>query len=307
MVTIENLTTGYGKHLVFRNVTLRFEGGVAGLVGPNGAGKTTLLRTLLGFLPFKEGRVEVCGCVLPRQARLLRAKVGYMPEGEALISEMTAVEFVAYMGQLSGLPRQAAIERAHSVLQYVGLEEARYRNLETYSAGMKQRVKLAQAIVHDPELLLLDEPTDGMDPTGRREMLDLLRDLGHNKGINIIICSHLLDDVEYVASEIILINEGRILSRKLTKSAVQDEAVFLVRVRGNMEAFVRSLRERGGRLLAPPEGATLRLVLASPQESQLVFAAAEESDCTVMRFEPETEKAADVFIELLEETQNAHL
>jgi ABC-2 type transport system ATP-binding protein len=306
LVQIENLTTGYGGRDVFSDVSLGFEGGIAGLVGPNGAGKTTLLRTLLGFLPFRAGRVSVCGHELPAEVLGIRASIGYMPESEAVIGNITAVEFVTYLAELSGLPRRIAVERSHAVLQYVGLGEARYRKLDTYSTGMKQRVKLAQAIVHDPQLLLLDEPTDGLDPAGRREMLELLKDLGTNKGINIVVCSHLLDDVEFVAAEIILLNEGRIVSRKLAASAARLRPV-LVRVQGDVQALVRLLGDRGVQVLGTPEGTTLRISLPSGQESQVVFAAAQEAGCTILRFEPIVEKAADILMNLMAENNHADL
>ncbi len=307
LVHIENLTTGYERELVFQDVCLSFEGGAAALVGPNGAGKTTLLRTLLGFLPFRRGHVQVCGHELPAEALAIRAKIGYMPEGDAIVGGLSAVEFVTFLAELSGLPRRVAIERSHSALNYVGLGEARYRTLETFSSGMRQRVKLAQAIVHDPELLLLDEPTDGMDPAGRNEMLQLLHELAYEKGMNMIICSHLLDDVEHVAREIILINEGKIVSRKLTSSRFDSEEVFLLRVQGDLQLYARQLTEKGIRVLGEPEGAMLRVALASRSETEKLFAAAEASGSVLLRVEPVEKKAADVVLELLEGNPNANL
>lgn len=307
LVELENVTTGYGRTVVFENVSLTFAGGVAGLVGPNGAGKTTLLRTLLGFLPVQSGRVRVCGLPLPDAAMAVRAKIGYMPEGDAIIGNMTAVEYVSYLGELSGLPRQAAIERAHAMLQYVGLGEARYRTLDTYSTGMKQRVKLAQAIVHDPELLLLDEPTDGMDPSGRNEMLDLLYDLGHSKNTHLIICSHLLDDVERVADELILINQGKIVSRKLAQRLPAAQSLFAARVHGDVAMFLAALANYGGQLISDPEGANVKFSLPAECSTSVVFEAAKRSGCVVLRLEPLVERAADVVFHLLKEADHAHL
>lgn len=255
LLDLENLNAGYGSRTVLHGVTLRFEGGAAGLLGPNGAGKSTLLKTLLGFLPPLSGRAEVLGRLLPGGALEVRARVGYMPEQEAFIPGMTAVQFVAYMAQLSGLPRAASMERAHEVLQYVGLGEARYRKLETYSLGMKQRAKLAQAIVHDPQLLLLDEPTNGLDPAGRLEMLELVSDLAHHKGVAVILCSHLLKDVETVADEIIVLGGGRVSSRSLadrTRAADAAPAVYAVRLRGDRLAFSNALVRHGLSLLPAP-------------------------------------------------------
>src|SRR5262245_54197260 len=170
-VVLDGVSVAYGRTPALRRVSIAFPSGAVGLLGPNGAGKSTLIKTLLGFIPPTEGRMQVLGFDVARQPLDIRARVGYVPESDAHIPGMNAVSFVAYCGELAGLPRTDAIQRAHEVLFYVGLGEARYRNVETYSTGMKQRLKLAQALVHDPDLLLLDEPTNGMDPRGREEML----------------------------------------------------------------------------------------------------------------------------------------
>lgn len=307
IVDIRNIEVGYGPKLVFDKVSLSFEGGIAGLVGPNGAGKTTLIRTLLGFLPFRAGSVEVCGHHLPHEALAIRSKIGYMPEGDVLPGELTALEVVAQLGELSGLPRRHAIDRAHTVLRYAGLGELRYRTLDGYSTGMKQRVKLAQAIVHDPPLLLLDEPTDGLDPTGRLEMLELLHDLGRSKGVNMIVCTHLLDDVEALANEIILIHEGHIVSRQLPVSGLRRENLFLVRLHGDPVSFSEALLANGIRLFGAPEGATLRILLDSDAQTYKLFAIAQNTDCVILRLEPLVVRTADVVMGMLEEARNADL
>src|SRR5262245_5531038 len=181
VATLETVPVTYGKSQALRDVTTTFAGGAVGLLGPNGAGKSTMLKALLGFVTPDSGRMRVLGLDVAEAPLEIRSRVGYMPESDAHIPGMNAVSFVAYCGELAGLPRVDATQRAHEVLFYVGLGEARYRNVETYSTGMKQRIKLAQALVHDPDLLFLDEPTNGMDPKGRDEMLELVRDLEHNK------------------------------------------------------------------------------------------------------------------------------
>jgi ABC-2 type transport system ATP-binding protein len=308
LIDIAGLDAGYGRKVVLHDVTLTFSGGAAGLLGPNGAGKTTLLKTLLGFIPPLRGRVQVMDFTLPRQARHVRARVGYMPETEAFIPGLNAVNFVAYMAELSGLPRSAAMERAHEVLQYVGLGEARYRNLETYSAGMKQRAKLAQAIVHDPSLLLLDEPTNGMDPQGRTDMLELVSDLAHNKGMSVILCSHLLKDVEEVAKEIIVMGNGRVLSRRMQVDA-RDGApvIYSVRVRGDRDAYARELRELGVELLDGDVGINLLVQLPAGGDPKVFHRAAADVGCVVQRLEERTEKLEDVFVKAIGELGHAHL
>ena len=186
VVEFDRVTVTYGKQHALRDVGATFMQGAAGLFGPNGAGKTTLLKTLLGLIRPNQGSMRVLDLDVTKHSLAIRARLGYMPESDAHIPGMNAVTFVAYCAQLAGLPRSDAMQRAHEVLYYVGLGEARYRNLDTYSTGMRQRIKLAQALVHDPDLLFLDEPTNGMDPRGRVEMLELIRDLAHNKGVNLL-------------------------------------------------------------------------------------------------------------------------
>src|SRR6478735_1726228 len=209
-VTLESVTVAYGRQAALREVSAAFPAGAVGLLGPNGAGKSTMIKSLLGFLVPERGRLRVLGLDVAEAPLEIRARVGYMPETDGHIPGMNAVSFVAYCGELAGLPRVDAMQRAHEVLFYVGLGEARYRNVETYSTGMKQRIKLAQALVHDPDLLFLDEPTNGMDPKGREEMLELIRDIAHNKGLSLILSSHLLPDVEYTCNHVIVMDEGAI-------------------------------------------------------------------------------------------------
>src|SRR5881392_1192185 len=211
VVTLETVTVMYGRNMALREVTSSFAAGAVGLLGPNGAGKSTMIKSLLGFIVPTAGEMRVLGLNVAEAPLAIRARVGYMPESDAHIPGMNAVSFVAYCGELAGLPRVDAMQRAHEMLFYVGLGEARYRNVETYSTGMKQRIKLAQALVHDPDLLLLDEPTNGMDPKGRDEMLALVHDLARNKGVNLILSSHLLPDVEYTCDSVVVMDKGTIV------------------------------------------------------------------------------------------------
>jgi len=242
VVELERVTVSYGSQTALRQVTSSFPGGAVGLLGPNGAGKSTMLKSLLGFLRPTEGRLRVFGIDVASSPLEIRARIGYMPESDAHVPGMTAVSFVAYCGELSGLGVSDATQRAHEVLHYVGLGEARYRNVETYSTGMRQRIKLAQALVHDPDLLFLDEPTNGMDPRGRDEMLDLIRDLARNKGVNVIVSSHLLPDVEYTCDHIVVLDKGRIATSGTIDSLKGPAGrVFEVRVKGEVAAFAARL------------------------------------------------------------------
>src|SRR5215467_8743819 len=246
VVTLDGVTVAYGRNRALRDVTSSFAAGAVGLLGPNGAGKSTMIKSLLGFIVPEHGRMRVLGYDVAESPLEIRARVGYMPESDAHIPGMNAVSFVAYCGELAGLPRVDAMQRAHEVLFYVGLGEARYRNVETYSTGMKQRIKLAQALVHDPDLLFLDEPTNGMDPKGRDEMLELVRDLSHNKGVNLILSSHLLPDVEYTCDYVVVLNEGTVAAHGLI-SALKGPGgrVYEVRVKGELAPFVATLQAAG--------------------------------------------------------------
>ncbi len=243
---LDDVTVIYGKNQALRNVTARFARGAVGLLGPNGAGKSTMLKALLGFVKPDQGRMTVLGMDVARRPLDIRARIGYMPESDAHIPGMNAVSFVAYCGQLAGLPAVDAMQRAHEVLYYVGLGEARYRNIETYSTGMKQRIKLAQALVHDPDLLFLDEPTNGMDPKGRDEMLELVRDLGHNKNVALILSSHLLPDVEYTCDHVVVMDKGQIAAQgPIVDLKGPAGRVFELRIKGDLPAFVEVLRGAG--------------------------------------------------------------
>lgn len=246
VVTCDQLSVRYGKNWALKDVTAAFQPGAVGLLGPNGAGKSTLIKTLLGFVTPDRGSMRVLGLDVAVSPLEIRARIGYMPESDSHIPGMNAVSFVAYCGQLSGLPPADAMQRAHEVLYYVGLGEARYRNLETYSTGMKQRIKLAQAIVHDPDLLFLDEPTNGMDPKGRDEMLELIRDLAHNKRVNLILSSHLLPDVEYTCDHVVVVDKGSIATAGPIQALKGTHGrVYELRVKGDQAAFIDVLRGEG--------------------------------------------------------------
>jgi ABC-2 type transport system ATP-binding protein len=212
-LVLEGLTVRFGAVEALSGVTGEFRGRATGLLGPNGAGKTTLLRTLLGFHVPAAGTARVCGQDIRTAGTAVRAAVGYMPESDAYVSGLSAVRTVRLMAELSGLPRQDALERAHEALNYVGLGDARYRPVGTYSLGMRQLVKLAQAIVHGPRLLLLDEPTNALDPPARHRMLELVRDIRDSGAVQVIVSSHLLRDIESACDEVAILREGRLVAR----------------------------------------------------------------------------------------------
>jgi len=215
VIETDNLRLMLGRREILKGISCRLgvsgAGKAIGLLGPNGAGKSTLIQTLLGFHRPLAGSARILGFDCHRQAREVRSRIGYMPESDSFIANMTAVSFLHLMGELSGMPSEAALEKAHEVLFHVGLGEARYRNLGTYSLGMKQMAKLAQAIVHGPELVILDEPTNGLDPSARLRMLKLVREMKEDHGMSVVLCSHLLRDVEEVCDEVVIMKDGLIV------------------------------------------------------------------------------------------------
>src|SRR3954447_20601469 len=240
------VTKPYGSIRALDNLSISVPAGAVGLLGPNGSGKTTMIRTLLGLIPVDSGSGEVLGKDFRRQQLDIRREVGFAPEDECLFPRVAGVEFAAYAGELVGMSRQDAMQRAHEVLNYVGLGEARYRRVETYSTGMKQRLKLAAAIVHDPKLLILDEPTNGMDPAGREEVLELARDLAHNKGMSLLFSSHLLPDVEAVCDHVVVLGSGRLLAEGRIKDLKQfHPGCYEVRVKAGPAALARRLADLG--------------------------------------------------------------
>lgn len=257
VVALQQVTVRYGLQAALQDVSAMFPAGAVGLLGPNGAGKSTMIRALLGFVAPSGGRMEVLGHDVARSPIEIRARVGYMPESDARIPGMNAVSFVAYCGELAGLPRADAMQRAHEMLFYVGLGEARYRMVETYSTGMKQRIKLAQALVHDPDLVFLDEPTNGMDPKGRDEMLELVFDLAHRKGVHLILSSHLLPDVEHTCDHVIVMDKGHVVAQGPIADLKQPPGqVFELRVKApaGLAPFLERLSAAGLRHHATDAG-----------------------------------------------------
>ena len=300
-VSLAGVTVSFGKNQALRQVTATFASGAVGLLGPNGAGKSTMLKSLLGFIVPDAGEMRVLGLDVKHKGQEIRARLGYMPESDAHIPGMNAVTFVAYCGQLAGLPAVDAMQRAHEVLYYVGLGEARYRNVETYSTGMKQRIKLAQALVHDPDLLFLDEPTNGMDPKGRDEMLELIHDLGHNKRVNLILSSHLLPDVEHTCDSVVVMDKGRVAAQGPI-AALKGPAgrVFELRVKGDLPSFLEVLRSEGLQSHSTDED-VMRVFVPDGRGPRDIFRLAADHAVQVRHLRPSVPTLEDVFAKALGE------
>src|SRR4051795_9218941 len=255
MISIENLTKRYSAVTALDQLSFELQPGIVGLVGANGAGKSTLIKILLGLLPATSGRASVLGLDVATDGMQIRQQVGYMPEHDCLPPDVTATEFVVHMARMSGLPRAQARERTADILRHTGLYEEPYRPIGGYSTGMRQRVKLAQALVHDPKLVFLDEPTNGLDPAGRDEMLGLIRRIGGQFGISVLVTSHLLGELERVAGHLVIIDGGRLLRSQAVAAFTQASGVLAVEVEEDIDKLGNRLAESG--LRVHPDGRLL--------------------------------------------------
>ena len=301
LIEIKNLSLFYGTTAALDNLSLEVQGGAVGLLGPNGAGKSTLLKTLLGFIQPSQGSAAVFGLNVHINPLEIRRQIGYMPEDECLIPGMNAVQLVSYAGELCGMPSRDAMQRAHEVLYYIGLDEERYRTIDGYSAGMKQRVKLAQALIHDPKLLLLDEPTNGMDTSGREEMLELVKDIAMDKGINVILSSHLLPDVEYACREIIALSHGSVVIQEQIETLRQNKGqAFDLRIVGDSDAYITALERQNYRVEVRPDK-HLRVTSESHGETgtKFLFQLAYDTGVQLRQLREVKHSLEDIFAEVM--------
>jgi len=294
LVETRGLTKRYGRGvLALDSLTVQIGEGVTGLVGANGAGKSTLIKLLLGLLEPTSGDAKLLGFDVARQGPVLRQFVGYMPEHDCLPPDVNATEFIIHMARVNGLPAAAARERAADTLRHVGLFEERYRAIGTYSTGMKQRVKLAQALVHDPQLLMLDEPTNGLDPSGRDEMLDLINRIGHDFGVSILMSSHLLGEIERVCDHIVVIDSGRLARADSIAAFTDSMQVLTVEVDERQAAVMECLRARGLKVTA--EGSLLFIDMDGDAPYDAVRDAVVELGVGLLRMEQRHHRLEDLF------------
>src|SRR5438067_10197496 len=246
VITLDNLSVSFGGRPILKSLNGDLRGRAIGLLGPNGAGKTTLIHTLLGFHQPSAGTARILGSDIRGDANQIKSLIGYMPERDSFISKMSCIHFVRFMAELSGLPPRAALERAHEALFFVGLGEARYRNVDTFSLGMKQLAKLAQAIVHGPRLIFLDEPTNGLDPPARLRMIKMIREIRDSGQANIVLSSHLLRDVEECCEEIVILKDGRLVVYcNLEEERKANKKFLMLETRGDQKTFAASLSTLG--------------------------------------------------------------
>jgi ABC-2 type transport system ATP-binding protein len=300
VIDLHSLSVTFGSRPILKNLRGDLRGKAIGLLGPNGAGKTTLIHTLLGFHEPSAGTAQIFGHDIVNDAQKIKSLIGYMPERDSFIAKMSAVHFVRLMAELSGLPSEAALERAHEALFYVGLGEARYRKLETYSLGMKQLAKLAQAIVHGPKLIFLDEPTNGLDPPARLRMIKLIREIRDSGQANILLSSHLLLDVEECCDEILILRDGQIaVYCNLEEERKSNRKFLMLETRGDQRGFVQAL-EKLGCEYAITNASRLKVVLQGGVEVRDLYRVAAEQQVQLRRLSYKRDSLEDIFLKAME-------
>jgi ABC-2 type transport system ATP-binding protein len=299
VITLHGLSVRFGNREILKDLNCTLRGRAIGLLGPNGAGKSTLINTLLGFYKPSSGSASVLGYGIRTDTRKIRSLVGYMPENDAFISKMNAVSYVCMMAELSGLPPAAALERAHEALFCVGLAEARYRELGTYSLGMKQLAKLAQAIAHGPKLLILDEPTNGLDPSARQRMIRMIRDIRDSRELQIVLCSHLLRDVEDTCEEVLILNQGRIAHYSNLEEERKANKRFLeLETYGANGDFTEAIEKLGCECATAAN--RMKMVLADGVEIRDIYRIAAERDVRIRRLNFRRDSLEDIFLKAME-------
>lgn len=303
VIELDGVEVRLANRMVLNNLTGELRGQAIGLLGPNGAGKSTLINTLLGFHLPSKGKARVFGLDSHKDRAQIRGGIGYMPENDSFIGNMSGVRFVRYMAELAGLPPKVALERAHEALFYVGLGEVRYRKVNTYSLGMKQLVKLAQALAHGPKLLILDEPTNGLDPVARQRMIQLIKDIRKEGSIRLLISSHLLRDIDETCDEVLILKNGRIASlcnieeeRRSNRSFMELETV------GATESFSVSIRGLGCECATFP-GGRIKLVIPDQVEVRDLYVIASEQGVQIRRMNQRRDSLEDIFLRAMENEQ----
>lgn len=300
IIELENLSVRFGSRDILKDLKANIHGRAIGLLGPNGAGKTTLIHTLLGFHEPSKGTAHILGADIRTAAKDIQALVGYMPERDSFIAQMSCVQFVRLMAEVSGLPSEAALERAHEALFYVGLGEARYRSIDTYSLGMKQLAKLAQAIVHGPRFIILDEPTNGLDPPTRARMIRLIQDIRDQGKTRIMLSSHLLRDVEECCDEIFILKDGKIAAQCNLEEERRANMRFLeIETRGDNKSFVEAIGTLGCEY-AMTSSRRVKLILQDGVEVKDLYKLAAKSEVQIRRLNYKRDSLEDIFLKAME-------
>jgi ABC-2 type transport system ATP-binding protein len=304
VIALDNLSVTFGGRPILKSLNGELRGRAIGLLGPNGAGKTTLIHTLLGFHPPSSGTARIFGSDIRADANQIKRLIGYMPERDAFISKMSCIHFVRFMAELSGLPPATALERAHEALFFVGLGEARYRNVDTFSLGMKQLAKLAQAIVHGPRLIFLDEPTNGLDPPARQRMIKMIREIRDSGQANIVLSSHLLRDVEECCEEIVILKEGQLVVYcNLEEERKANKKFLMLETRGELRNFVTGIGAMGCECAVTSDH-RLKIILQDGTEIRDLYKLAASSQVQIRRLTYKRDSLEDIFLKAMENGSN---
>jgi ABC-2 type transport system ATP-binding protein len=299
-IALDGLTVSLAGRVILDGLTGELSGSAIGLLGPNGAGKSTLINTLLGFHTPTKGSARIFGLDARRDRAQIRQGIGYMPENDSFIGNMSGVHFVRYMAELAGLPAPVALERAHEALFYVGLGEVRYRKISTYSLGMKQLVKLAQALAHGPRLLILDEPTNGLDPMARQRMLQVVKDIRREGSIRLLISSHLLRDIDETCDEVLILKDGRIAALRNIEEERRSHRNFIeLEVVGDPNSFASSVRQLGCECACFPDG-RVKLIMPDRLQARDVYVIAAEHGVQIRRIHLRRDSLEDIFLRAME-------
>src|SRR6266496_4754710 len=300
IISLDNLSVNFGRRPILKNLNGELRGRAIGLLGPNGAGKTTLIHTLLGFHPPSSGTARIFGSDIRADANQIKRLIGYMPERDSFITKMSCIHFVRFMAELSGLPPTTALERAHEALFFVGLGEARYRKLDTFSLGMKQLAKLAQSIVHGPRLIFLDEPTNGLDPPARQRMIKMIREIRDSGQAHIVLSSHLLRDVEECCEEILILKEGRLVVYcNLEEERKANKKFLMLETRGDLKPFVAAVDSMGCECAVTSDH-RLKVILQEGTEIRDLYRLAADSDLQIRRLSYKRDSLEDIFLKAME-------
>jgi ABC-2 type transport system ATP-binding protein len=309
IIDLEGLEVRLGNRTVLNGLTGALQGHVIGLLGPNGAGKSTLINTLLGFHRPSRGSARVFGLDTYRDRAQIRAGIGYMPENDSFIGNMSGVRFVRYMAELAGLPAGEALERAHEALFFVGLGEVRYRKVSTYSLGMKQLIKLAQALAHGPKLLILDEPSNGLDPIARQRMIQLIKEIRKEGSVRLLISSHLLRDIDETCDEVLILKSGRIAAlRNIEEERRSNRSFMELETVGATEQFSVRIRGLGCECACFP-GGRIKLVIPENIEARDLYVIASEQGVQIRRMNQRRDSLEDIFLRAMDHewTGQAHV
>lgn len=303
LVELNHISKSFGSVRALSDVSLKIGPGVTGLLGPNGSGKSTLIKVLMGLLQSDGGTTSVLGLDPKRQAREIRSRVGFMPEDDCYIENVEAVEMVRFAARLNGQPSLESLRRAHEILDFCGVQEERYRLIDTFSTGMRQKVKFAQAIVHDPQIVIMDEPTSGLDPEERQIMLRRIRNLSERAGMAIIISTHILPDVEAVCDDVLILSRGKLQLAGSLESLTDTASELYLKVLGSAEELVDSLSRAGLSAALSDRG---EIVVREPAEVATIWSCSKETGVTIRSMTPAKNTLEEIFMEAVGEDEHAH-